>query len=349
MRKLVFFTCLFVIHLITHTEGKGTKWNLINNDGIEWKIGNNLPHADHIEMSGKFMSSVIRYGVRKDKSFHFSRNLVWPMLRTIPNDTHASLTRAFNIDVVKCLNIDEENVKKEIVKRVSLDGKLTVSCQLTKEIHIVHTHSPSVDLPVFCEKYVLTNKGDKNRTIEIPQIHKTINTKKEDGVEGSYQLDFETVGAATINLKPGESYPFYVTIRGNYFKSVDVEQELNKRTVFVNQLWNKLVLNTPDKVLNCAFAFAKIRASESIYQTKDGPMHSPGGLHYYAAIWANDQAEYINPFFSYLGYSYGAESAINSYRHFARFMNDEYKFLPSSIIAEELMSGTAKEIEEMQQ
>jgi hypothetical protein len=26
-------------------------------------------------------------------------------------------------------------------------------------------------------------------------------------------------------------------------------------------------------------------------------MHGPGGLRYYAAIWANDQAEYINPWF----------------------------------------------------
>ena len=29
-------------------------------------------------------------------------------------------------------------------------------------------------------------------------------------------------------------------------------------------------------------------------------MHGPGGESYYAAIWANDQAEYINPFFPYL-------------------------------------------------
>jgi hypothetical protein len=63
-------------------------------------------------------------------------------------------------------------------------------------------------------------------------------------------------------------------------------------------------------------------------------MHGPGGLSYYAAIWANDQAEYINPFFPYLGYEYGIESALNAYRHFARFMNPDYKPIPSSIIAE---------------
>jgi len=63
-------------------------------------------------------------------------------------------------------------------------------------------------------------------------------------------------------------------------------------------------------------------------------MHGPGGGRYYAAIWANDQAEYANPFFPFLGNLAGNESAINSFRHFARFINDDYKPIPSSIIAE---------------
>ena len=65
-------------------------------------------------------------------------------------------------------------------------------------------------------------------------------------------------------------------------------------------------------------------------------MHAPGGESYYAAIWCNDQAEYVNPFFPFLGYDIGNESATNAYRHFARFMNDEYRPIPSSVIAEGL-------------
>lgn len=82
------------------------------------------------------------------------------------------------------------------------------------------------------------------------------------------------------------------------------------------------------------FAFAKLRGAESIYRTKGGLMHGPGGEAYYAAVWANDQAEYINPFFPFLGYEIGNESALNSFRHFARYMNPEYKPIPSSIISE---------------
>jgi hypothetical protein len=73
---------------------------------------------------------------------------------------------------------------------------------------------------------------------------------------------------------------------------------------------------------------------KAIYKTSGGYMHGPGGESYYAAIWANDQAEYINPFFPFLGYTIGNLSAYNAFRHFARFMNDDYKPIPSSIIAE---------------
>ena len=86
--------------------------------------------------------------------------------------------------------------------------------------------------------------------------------------------------------------------------------------------------------MNTAFAFAKIRAAESIYETKGGLMHGPGGEAYYAAIWANDQAEYVGPFFPYLGYETGNKASLNAYLHFARFMNAEYKPIPSSIVAE---------------
>jgi hypothetical protein len=63
-------------------------------------------------------------------------------------------------------------------------------------------------------------------------------------------------------------------------------------------------------------------------------LHGPGGGQYYAAVWANDQAEYANPFFAFLGDPTATESAMASFRLFARFMNPEYKAIPSSITGE---------------
>ena len=60
--------------------------------------------------------------------------------------------------------------------------------------------------------------------------------------------------------------------------------------------WDNLVLDTPDPVINTMFALQN-PWSGKYYDTKGGLMHGPGGESYYAAIWANDQAEYINPSF----------------------------------------------------
>ena len=82
---------------------------------------------------------------------------------------------------------------------------------------------------------------------------------------------------------------------------ISADYELNKRKKIINETFLDLVFESPDEIMNRAFSFAKLRAVESIFNTKGGLMHAPGGGNYYAAIWANDQAEYANPFFHSLG------------------------------------------------
>jgi len=327
-----------MVSMNSFSQQDENRWKIKSSGGITWHVGNPDVHKDHIEMSGKYISAVVRYGVNTDRSFFINRDIVWPMLRSIPNNTHASLTRAFNFELIDLIFINKSNVVKEIVNEIQLDGKLTVRSTLNDNCRLERTIFPSTDMPVFCEKFVLTNTSDKTVSIEIPEINDHTRTNPAEGTEGSYLLTVRSHNYGAFVLQPGESYSFYLSItgtkKGQDFSNVNIENELKKRDEFLTFLGNNLVLETPDKTLNEAFAFAKIRASESIYQTKGGPMHGPGGLSYYAAIWTNDQAEYINPFFPYLGYNYGIESALNAYRHFARFMNPDYIPIPSSIIAE---------------
>jgi hypothetical protein len=338
MIRPLFLTFLFFLFSCTSSDAQDNRWQLNPDGGISWIITDRLPHKDHIEMSGKYISAVIRYGVNADGSFHISRDIVWPMLRTLPNNTHASLTRSFSLDPVELISINKRLVKQEKVSEIMLDGKITVKSTLNGNMLLVRTLFPSTDLPLFCEIYELTNTGTKPATIEIPEVNISSETNPNEGVEGSYRLHISTGKHETVILQPNDSVKFFLTFagmkNGQDFSNTNVENELVKRIELLSFFRDNLVLETPDKVLNQAFAFAKIRGAESIYQTKGGPMHGPGGLSYYAAIWANDQAEYINPFFPYLGYDYGIESALNAYRHFARFMNTGYKPIPSSIIAE---------------
>lgn len=317
------------------------RWELNGKGGITWnvKAGDN-PHKDHIEMSGLKVSSVVRYGVAEDGSFLLSRGMVWPMLRTVPNDTHASLMRKMEWNPLENVLLCGYAIKEK-VQSITLDGVMTVKslCPVRRgNVELTRMLFPSTTKPAFIEKYSLKNISDNPVTIEINKVRNEVKTPTEGGTKGSYTIVQELKSDIFRELNPQEEVCFYVTTtgyeEGEKEFDFDCEDELQARRNLINGLWNNLVLKTPDPVINTMFAFAKIRGAESIYDTAGGLLHSPGGESYYAAIWANDQAEYINPFFPFLGYDKGNESALNAYNHFARFMNDEYKPLPSSIIAE---------------
>ena len=338
MRKFILFLFCFAC-LGGFVEAQ--RWALNAEGGITWQVRpGDAPHSDHIEMSGLQVSTVVRYGVDANGAFLLNRGMVWPLLRTIPNNTHASLMRKMGWNPLENVLVGNAQLREQ-VQSISLDGTMTVRslCPVRGgEVELTRVLFPSTSLPAFCEKYTLKNMGDKPVPVEASNVRSEILTPKERGVAGTYHLIQSLTGGFSRQLQPGEEVSFYVTTAG--FKEgetevvPDVEKELQARKSLIQTFWSSLVFDSPDPVINTMFAFAKIRGAESIYQTAGGLMHGPGGESYYAAIWANDQAEYINPFFPFLGYDKGNGSALNSYKHFARFMNDAYKPIPSSIIAE---------------
>ena len=332
-------------------ENQPSRWSINADQSIRWQADKSaLPHYDHIEMAGRKVATVLRYGINEKGGFYLERGMVWPLLRTIPNNTHASLMRRMGEDVTSKILINNSSLKNEKVRSIQLDGIMTVESDFSNGIHLTRELFPSVDKPAFCEYYTIKNTSGRNMRVELPHSLSMISTPEKEGVYGSYSLIVRQTGGTTI-LEKDQEVNFFVTITGykkdeikndNGFDSrltkteavEDVKQELEKRKELIRAFSDNLVLDTPDDVLNTMFRFAKIRASESIFETKGGFLHGPGGESYYAAIWANDQAEYVNPFFPYLGYPVGNESAMVSYKHFARFMNDDFKPIPSSIIAE---------------
>lgn len=341
MKKFL-FVFLFWTLVCGGTLSAQNRWSINPDGSISWNVKDRIPHYDHIEMSGLKVSTVLRYGVNADGSFELNKSMVWPMLRTIPNNTHASLMRRFAWNATDMVAVNGQSLSGEKVNKITLDGKMTVESAIglsrNAKAELTRIIFPAVAKPAVYEKYILRNTGSSPLTVEVPESRAVINTDPEKGVDGSYKLVSEIIGAATKQLQPKEELVFYAAITG--YKNgeaelkPDVEKELQERKELIAGFWNNLILETPDPVVNTMFAFAKIRGAESIYDTKGGLMHGPGGESYYAAIWANDQAEYINPFFPYLGYGAGNGSALNSFKHFARFMNPEYEKIPSSIIAE---------------
>ena len=329
-------------------------WDLSKSGGIVLNVSDrNTPYFDHIEMSGQMMSTVIRWGVNADQSFFEERSLVFPMLRRIPNDTHASLMHRIGTDVPSLVSVNGLSLKNEKVSSVEINGLIKVSSTFgvgkaniglgtgtapKPAVELERTIFPSVDKPLMAEIYTLRNISDKAMLIYIPEFSQVYKTLPEKGVDGTYIVRADLVSAGTYTVEPGRTIEFGAVFQAYRLAeqplSADLAAELAAREALIRDFDSSLVLETPDETIDREFRFAKIRASESIYKTAGGFLHGPGGESYYAAIWANDQAEYVNPFFPYLGYGVGNESALTSYKHFARFMNDEFKPIPSSIIAE---------------
>ena len=105
------FLIVALVALMGFTASAQNRWT-IQPDGktirMEVKQGN-YPHNDHVEMSGKMMATVLYWGIDENAKFELDRSLVFPMLRRIPNNTHASLMLRQKLDVVAQLRINNNN------------------------------------------------------------------------------------------------------------------------------------------------------------------------------------------------------------------------------------------------
>jgi len=309
------------------------RWQ-IDGDAIRWQVKD--VHRDQLEMSGRQVSAVIDYGSQADGTLLLSRAVVWPMLRTIPDDTHASLIRKFGAEASPAIAVDGKPVSAERLQQVRFDGRLALRSELSPGLVLTRTLTPSPGEPALVERLELLNTGSAARRYSIGALEQSETTPAERGTHGAYVIEVRSP-AREGNLAPGARVHVDVIISGrlqNEMVYVDGSEALQDRARKVAQWRANLVLETPEPVLDAMFAFSKVRAAESIFATRGGLLHGPGGTRYYAAIWANDQAEYINPFFPYLGDSAGVQSALTSFGMFARYMNADYKPIPSSVIAE---------------
>ncbi len=73
------------------------------------------------------------------------------------------------------------------------------------------------------------------------------------------------------------------------------------------------------------FAFSKIRACESIFETKGATaFHGPGwGTILCCYLGKRPGPNIVNPYFPFVGYAYGNKSALNFVHDSSRFINEE--------------------------
>lgn len=315
------------------TESKG-KYYSCNDNAIYFSANSDkLPHANHIEMAGFETSSIISYKIDSDKKLKLYRFCVFPQIRVIPNETRGSLSYRFNgVDLVFNSSLKTE--------KVEFDGILTF-CQRADEIEVKHTICPSFDKKALLEKIVLKNTSNKQQSFTLQNKNPYKKISKLFLVEDKAQELFTDVylndtysdcKSQIVFLEPFEEKIILVCNGAERLNAKQIEEQLNLRRQFISQIKNCMQIITPNSTINTMTEFCKIRASESIFNTKNGLMHAPGGGNYYAALWTNDQCEYANPLFAYLGYAPAKKQSINCYKLFSKFAKAD-KAIPTSIVA----------------
>ena len=340
MKRLLIAAALLAGFVAANAE---TRWTIDPaTNTIVMDAAANISHHDHIEMSGLRAAIVYYWGIDESGSYYCEYHHVFPLLRMIPNNTHAFFPYRHTTNVAQLIKADG---KAPIFKaeKVGIDGTLRV-VESDGKLEMTRIDFPSTTMQATVELVTVKNISGKPVKLEVPDYKFTWESDPVRGVKGSYVMDVELVQCGTFTLEPGESHDFALMMQA-YEKneaeakrldpqSIDFKAEYAARMELFKKLSDNLILETPDEVINTEFRYAKLRASESIIATKGGLMHAPGGESYYAALWCNDQCEYVNPFFPFTGYETGVKSAYDCYMQYSRFMNDAYEPIPSSIIAE---------------
>lgn len=334
MRRF-FFLGLVVCGL--KVPAQQVRWSLSRDKGIRWTVAPGSVHTDHIEMAGKGIAAIVTYGVDKDGRLVLGQHLVFPGLRIIPNDTRGSYAFRLAERVADSILVDGQPIV-ERPRAFYIKGIVKVLSRTQTSLVLQRTIFPSVDKRAYVEQYVLTNNGNSVMKLHLPVINRDSMTAPAREIQGPFVITRRTYDGGDVDLMPGASvaFSYVLSVRRASESShvLSAGYELKRRESLVDGIFRSLILTTPNDTINRLFDFAKLRAAESIYDTKAGLMHGPGGGEYYAAIWANDQAEYASPFFPFLGNASGNEAAENTFRLFASYMNAGYHPIPSSIVAE---------------
>ena len=338
------YPLLFLLILLSYPSWTQTDtgisdiWAISDRESIVLDLStvSSLPHQDNIEMSGKHISAIIYYELDEEKNLTITRDVIFPQLRTY-NKTNepdwkkyrAYFRRTADATLSPHIHHDQKIINPTAVDSIEIAGMLTFYYSPVNDIQLTKVIYPSMDDRILVEEWKLYNLSDEEKAISLSNVN---SSSSEFGYKGKYSFVVKSEAQEHISLGAKEQYSFptYYAALLNEESSSDFDhhQAKQSRVAFLDHCRDNLILNTPDQVLNMLFYFSKIRASESIFHSSMGLVHSPGGGNYYVGIWANDQVEYSGPFFPYLNYESGDQAAYNTYQKFLENIPEDGSHIP---------------------
>lgn len=316
----------------TMSKPFSTEKHALEGNCIRYDVQKNTEYANHVESTGFYCSAIISYGTDKRGALRMMRHIVYPTLRLYPNETRSSLDHNFHGVTLKT---DGKSVRERAV-RFAFDGILHLHTRMGA-VEIERSLFAARNSRACIEILRCKNMGTMQTVLSVVNRDPETTTDPKYGVNRNAYTLYAQIDRSCIVLAPQETAEICVAYcaknADEAYKTIDCKAELAARKAFLAEISEKMRIETPNATLNAMAYYAKVRASESIFRTKAGLMHSPGGGSYYAALWTNDQCEYVNPLFAYLGYETGIEQALNCYKLYQKYISKD-EALITSIVAE---------------
>jgi len=185
---------------------------------------------------------------------------------------------------------------------VAFDGMLTVVYPTSEGLVATRTVYCSQRNPVVVEEWQLRNAADKRLTVDFEA------TARVAAVTENTVLAWSGQGPASTAVEPGGVVSLATCVQArpkdapDGDSAIDVPAERAARRALAEAAWRGPGrLETPEPLLDLAFALQKLHVLECPIETIKGVIVHNGSLRYSPGIWANDPVEYSSPLFPFFG------------------------------------------------
>jgi hypothetical protein len=211
------------------------------------------------------------------------------------------------------VQVNNQPLNSEFPSSATFDGLLTFTYPETGGVVASRTIYPSMSKALVIEEWQVRNTTGKPVAVTVAPA------RKVNLVDESIAIVWSCHGAQSASVKPGGVFSFSTCLQARPAAepdvAVNVAAERGARRALAEAAWRGPGrLETPEPLLDVAFALQKFHVLECPIETFKGVITHNGSLTYSPGIWANDPVEYSSPVFPFFGDAELNRAGMNMYR-----------------------------------
>ena len=211
------------------------------------------------------------------------------------------------------VRVNDQPWKSEFPSSVVFDGMLTLTYPEAGGVVVTRTVYPSMTKALVIEEWQVLNTTGKQVAVTVAP-GRSVNPVGED-----ISIVWSCPEVKAAEVKVGGVLSFSTCVQAGLAAApepaVNVVAERGARLALAEAAWHGPGrLETPEPLLNHAFALQKLHVLECPIETIKGVITHNGSLTYSPGIWANDPPEYSSPLFPFFGDAELNKASMNMYR-----------------------------------